>query len=152
MSNLGLERSLAEVGVRLLRTQVGDRYVVEAMRSEGVNLGGEQSGHVICLDHGTTGDGIVAGLQLLSVMVRRQRPLSELSSVLTRYPQVSSSWRVASKIPLRELPDTTAAVRAAEATLGDDGRVVIRYSGTEDKLRVMIEGTDEGQILSLIHI
>jgi phosphoglucosamine mutase len=150
MSNLGLERSLAEIGVRLLRTKVGDRYVVEAMRTQGINLGGEQSGHVICLDHGTTGDGIVAGLQLLGVMVRRQRPLSELATVLTRYPQVANSWKVASKIPLADLPKTTAAVRAAEASLGDDGRVVIRYSGTENKLRVMIEGTDETEIRTLV--
>jgi phosphoglucosamine mutase len=142
MSNIGLERSLAQVGVGLHRTPVGDRYVVEAMRERGCNLGGEQSGHVICLDHSTTGDGLVSALLLLSVMVREQKPLAELAAVMTRYPQVSRSYAVARKIPLAELDRSQAAIAAVEQRLGDEGRVVVRYSGTEAKLRVMVEGSD----------
>lgn len=143
MSNIGLERSLAQVGVGLHRTPVGDRYVVETMRQHGCNLGGEQSGHVVCLDHSTTGDGLVSALMLLAVMVRHGKPLADLAAVMTRYPQVSRSFMVPKKIPLAELPNTTKAIAAVEAKLAGEGRAVVRYSGTESKLRVMIEGTDE---------
>jgi phosphoglucosamine mutase len=143
MSNIGLERSLAQVGVALARTPVGDRYVVEAMRERGSNLGGEQSGHIICLDHSTTGDGLVTGLKLLSVMVREGRPLAELAQVMTRYPQVSRNYAVARKIPLERLSKTQIAISAVERQLADEGRVLVRYSGTESLLRVMVEGTDE---------
>ena len=127
----------------MLFRSVGDRYVVEAMRERGCNLGGEQSGHVICLDHSTTGDGLVAALLLLSVMVREQKQLADLANVMTSYPQVSRSFAVAKKIPLDELPKARAAIEAVEQRLGDDGRVLVRYSGTESKLRVMVEGTDQ---------
>jgi phosphoglucosamine mutase len=143
MSNMGLERSLAEVGVALIRTPVGDRYVVEAMRREGANLGGEQSGHTVFLDHGTTGDGMVAALQLLSVLIRTGRPLHELKRVMQRYPQVARSFAVAKKVPLEELPRLRGAIADVESELGTDGRVVVRYSGTESKLRVMVEGVDD---------
>jgi phosphoglucosamine mutase len=143
MSNIGLERSLAQVGVGLVRTGVGDRYVVEAMRERGSNLGGEQSGHIICLDHSTTGDGLVTGLKLLSVMVREGRPLAELAQVMTRYPQVSRNYAVPRKVPLAQLSKTQIAIAAVERQLADEGRVLVRYSGTEALLRVMVEGTDE---------
>jgi phosphoglucosamine mutase len=143
MSNIGLERSLAKVGIELRRTPVGDRYVVEAMREHGCNLGGEQSGHIVCLDHSTTGDGLVSALLLLAVMVREQKPLAELAKVMTTYPQVSRSFAVVEKIPLEELPKSQAAIAAVERQLGDEGRVLVRYSGTESKLRVMVEGTDQ---------
>jgi phosphoglucosamine mutase len=143
MSNIGLERSLAQIGVGLVRTPVGDRYVVEAMRERGSNLGGEQSGHIICLDHSTTGDGLVTGLKLLSVMVREQRPLAELAEVMTRYPQVVRNYAVVRKVPLAQLPKTQTAIAGVERQLADEGRVVVRYSGTEALLRVMVEGTDE---------
>ncbi|KIG18146.1 Phosphoglucosamine mutase [Enhygromyxa salina] len=143
MSNIGLERSLAQVGVKLVRTPVGDRYVVEAMRERGCNLGGEQSGHLICLEHATTGDGLVAALKVLTVMVREQKTLAELAAVMTRYPQVSRSYPVVRKIPLAQLERANRAIAAVEQRLGDEGRVVVRYSGTESKLRVMVEGTDE---------
>lgn len=146
MSNLGLERSLAQVGVGLERTPVGDRYVVERMREGGFNLGGEQSGHLVFTDHGTTGDGVLAALQVLAVMHRTERPLAELASVLTRYPQVSASVPVARKVPLAQLPGLSRRIRELETELGDEGRVVVRYSGTESKLRVMIEGADERRI------
>src|SRR5207342_295532 len=104
MSNLGLERALARRGGELLRTAVGDRYVVEAMRAEGLTLGGEQSGHIIFLDHATTGDGMVAALMVLAVMVREGRPLSELARAMTRYPQVLLNFAVARKRPFEEMP------------------------------------------------
>lgn len=146
MANIGLERSLAGVGIGLERTAVGDRYVVEAMRKLGCNLGGEQSGHLICLDHSTTGDGLVSALMLLGVMVREGKSLAELAKVMTRYPQVVKGFAVARKIPLAQLADTRKAIAGVEASLGDEGRVVVRYSGTEALLRVMVEGVDERQI------
>jgi phosphoglucosamine mutase len=143
MSNLGLERALVARGGRLVRTAVGDRYVVEAMREHGYLLGGEQSGHLVFLDQSTTGDGILAALRVLSVMSQEGRPLSELASTMTRYPQVLINFEVASKPPLGELPSVQKAILAAEQALGSDGRVLVRYSGTERKARVMIEGLDE---------
>jgi phosphoglucosamine mutase len=148
MANIGLERSLAGVGIGLERTAVGDRYVVEAMRKLGCNLGGEQSGHLICLDHSTTGDGLVSALMLLGVMVREGKTLAELGQVMTRYPQVVKGFAVASKIPLEQLAATREVIAGVEARLGQEGRVVVRYSGTEALLRVMVEGIDERQILA----
>jgi phosphoglucosamine mutase len=146
MSNLGLERALAAKGGKLLRTAVGDRYVVEAMRERGLSLGGEQSGHIIFLDHATTGDGMVAALRVLSVMVAEGKPLSELSRAMTRYPQVLLNFEVGKKRPFEEMPAVLSVIAAIERKLGADGRVVVRYSGTESKARVMIEGTDEAGI------
>jgi phosphoglucosamine mutase len=146
MSNLGLERAVKGAGGTVVRTQVGDRYVVDEMRRNGYNLGGEQSGHLVFLDHATTGDGIVAALRVLAVMVREQRPLSELAKVMTRTPQVLVNIKVEHKRPLEELPEVKKLIDAVEAELGDDGRVLVRYSGTEAKARVMIEGVDEGAI------
>ena len=146
MSNLGLERALASRGGKLMRTAVGDRYVVEAMREKGLMLGGEQSGHIIFLDHATTGDGMVAALRVLAAMAETKRPLSELARVMTRYPQVLLNFSVAKKRPFEEMPAVTKIIASVEKALGADGRVVVRYSGTESKARVMIEGTDEGRI------
>jgi len=146
MSNLGLEKSLAELGVGLLRTQVGDRYVVDAMREGGFNLGGEQSGHVVFLDHNTSGDGLITALQVLAIMQRKQRTLSELTTDFVRYPQVLINVRVAERKPIQDLPDVARMVETIERALGDRGRVLIRYSGTEPKARVMVEGDDEKKI------
>ena len=143
MSNLGMELALRSMGVRLLRTPVGDRYVVLAMRAGGYNLGGEQAGHVVFLDHGTTGDGVLAAMQILAVMLRKARPLSELSAGMHRVPQVLINVEVGSRPRLEELPRVTAAVRQAEAELGGEGRVLLRYSGTEMLARVMVEGVEE---------
>jgi phosphoglucosamine mutase len=143
MSNLGLERALVAKGGRLVRTAVGDRYVVEAMREHGYLLGGEQSGHLVFLDQSTTGDGILAALRVLAVMSDEGRPLSELALTMTRYPQVLINFEVANKRPIAELPAVQKAIAAAEGALGSDGRVLVRYSGTEKKARVMIEGLDE---------
>ena len=146
MSNLGLEEALAEQGLRLIRTQVGDRYVVEAMREGGYNLGGEQSGHVIFLDHTTTGDGLITALQVLAIMTRRGQLLSTLASDFRRYPQAMVNVDVSSKRPIEELPSVQEAVAELEAQLAGAGRVLIRYSGTELKARVMVEGADESAV------
>ena len=148
MSNMGLERALAAKKGTLLRTAVGDRYVVEAMREGGYVFGGEQSGHIIFLEESTTGDGLLAALQILSVMVEEERPLSELASIMTSYPQVLIHFQVARKIPFDELPASRAVIRRVEEALGSEGRVLVRYSGTESKVRVMIEGADEAKIRS----
>jgi phosphoglucosamine mutase len=146
MSNLGLEHALARHGVGLLRTAVGDRYVVEAMRAGGYNVGGEQSGHIVLLDHNTTGDGLITALQVLAIMRRKQRRLSELVAGFVRFPQVLVNVRVTEKKPIDALPELAAAVRRIEAALGERGRVLIRYSGTEPKARVMVEGEDEVRV------
>ena len=148
MSNLGLERALHARGGRLLRTAVGDRYVVEAMREHRYLLGGEQSGHLVFLDQSTTGDGILAALRVLSVMTEEGRPLSELAGTMSRYPQVLLNFQVAEKKPIENMPTVQKAIAAAESALGSDGRVLVRYSGTESKARVMIEGLDETVIRS----
>ena len=134
------------MGARLIRTKVGDRYVVEEMRKRSLNLGGEQSGHLVFLDHNTTGDGILSTLMLLSVMLRENRSLSDLADVMESFPQVLVNRRVASKPPLESLTDLDRAVRAAEANLKDEGRILVRYSGTEPKIRIMIEGQDQEEI------
>jgi len=146
MSNLGLERAIEAQGGKLLRTAVGDRYVVEAMRAGGFTLGGEQSGHVVSLQHATTGDGIVAALLVLAVMKQEEKSLSELARVMTRYPQVLKNFKVGKKTPIEDLPRVQRAIADVEAQLGSEGRVLVRYSGTESKARVMIEGTDESSI------
>ncbi len=149
MSNLGLEESLKAIDLELVRTQVGDRYVVEAMRKGGFNLGGEQSGHVIFLDHGTTGDGLMTALQLLAIMAKEGVSLSTLTADFKRYPQVLVNVEVPEKKDLETLPELQAAVAKVEGMLAGKGRVLIRYSGTELKARVMVEGEDEGHVLEL---
>lgn len=150
MSNVGLQRALATAGIRLERTGVGDRYVVQRMRDGGFTFGGEQSGHLIFLDHATTGDGLVAALQVLNVMLSQGRPLSELASVMQRSPQLLRSYRVKSRPPLDSLPTLTQRTLEAENLLGEDGRVVLRYSGTEPKVRIMVEGPDETVIAEIV--
>ena len=146
MSNIGLERAIRGAGGTVVRTQVGDRYVVEEMRKNGYNLGGEQSGHLVFLDHATTGDGIIAALRVLAIMAREGRPLSELATVMTRTPQVLINTAVDKKVPLDQLSDVQRMIAEIERQLGEDGRVLVRYSGTEPKARVMIEGVDEVRI------
>ncbi|MCP4606758.1 MAG: phosphoglucosamine mutase [Proteobacteria bacterium] len=149
MSNLGLDRALRGAGGKMVRTQVGDRYVVEMMQKKGYSFGGEQSGHLIFLEHATTGDGIVAALQILAIMIREDKPLSELAdSVMERVPQSLLSFEVPKKLPLDTLPEVKKAIRSVEKKLGEDGRVLVRYSGTENKARVLVEGSDEIKISS----
>lgn len=140
MSNMGLELALKRHGGKLKRTAVGDRYVVEHMREHGYSFGGEQSGHLVFSEHATTGDGVVAALQVLAVMVREQRPLSELSQVMTRVPQVLKNLTLRERLPLERMPLLRQATQSVESKLKDDGRVLIRWSGTESKLRIMLEG------------
>lgn len=146
MSNLGLEKALEAIGVDLIRTQVGDRYVVEAMREDGFNLGGEQSGHIIFLDHNTSGDGLISALQVLAIMRRKDRMLSELTTDFVRFPQTLVNVTVAEKKPIDSLPEFSRDVRRIEQELEGRGRVLIRYSGTEPKARIMVEGEDEAQV------
>jgi phosphoglucosamine mutase len=150
MSNMGLDRALAAAGGHLRRTQVGDRYVVEEMRREGLSFGGEQSGHLIFLDHATTGDGVVAGLQVLAIMMREERPLSELAKVMERVPQVLESVKLPSRRPLEEMSELGRQIARAEQTLGTSGRVLVRWSGTEPKLRLMLEGPDPEALRTMV--
>ncbi len=147
MSNLGLERALRALGGTLVRTAVGDRYVVEAMKKGGFTFGGEQSGHLIFLDHATTGDGIVAALQVAAILVEEGRPLSEIAArALERVPQVLENATFGRRVALEAMPKTLREVARVEADLGERGRVLVRWSGTEAKLRVMVEGEDEAHI------
>jgi phosphoglucosamine mutase len=147
MSNIGLERALARRGARLLRTSVGERYVIEAMRRGGYTFGGEPSGHLVFLDQSRTGDGIVSALKVLAVMLRKGLPLSKLASeAMERVPQVVESIALESRLPLEQMPRLSARVAAITKELGDRGRLLVRWSQTEPKLRVMIEGPDADRI------
>jgi phosphoglucosamine mutase len=142
MSNLGFEVALRRLGGRLVRTPVGDRYVVENMRQNGYNLGGEQSGHMVFLDHGTTGDGVLSALQVLAVMLREGRPLSELKQIMEHYPQKLVNVPVDGKRSMSAVPEIVKLQKDLEQRLGEEGRMVIRPSGTEPVIRVMVEGAN----------
>jgi phosphoglucosamine mutase len=149
MANLGLDLSLAAVGIRLVKTQVGDRYVYEEMQRIGANLGGEQSGHLLLLDHHPAGDGILSGLQLLAVMRETGKSLAELSSCVVKLPQVLVNVPVRAKPPLESLPQLTDRMRELEGRMNGTGRILVRYSGTEARARVMIEGPDRDAIAAM---
>ncbi|MGD0017478.1 MAG: phosphoglucosamine mutase, partial [Verrucomicrobiia bacterium] len=149
MSNLALDHAICDAGGKVVRTAVGDRYVIERMLADDLNVGGEQSGHMIFRDFLTTGDGIVSALQVLRIMMDTDKPLSELCKVFTKFPQVVINMKVKAKPAWETLPDVMALVKSAEKTLGDSGRVLLRYSGTEPKARLLIEGRDEKQIKAL---
>jgi len=151
MSNMGLEQAMTAMGGQMVRTQVGDRYVVETMRAKGYNFGGEQSGHLVFLDHNTTGDGTLAGLQLLAIMIKKNKPLSELATIMATYPQVLENVRMASKIAPEHIPGFPEALKLAKQKLGNRGRILVRASGTEPVIRVMTEGEDEQEIAALAH-
>jgi phosphoglucosamine mutase len=146
MSNFGLELAMKKAGVQLLRTPVGDRYLMERMLADGYNFGGEQSGHFIFLDHNTTGDGLISALQILSLIKRTGKPLSELAKSMTAVPQVLLNVRVKHKPDLDQIPDIQQAIKTAETTLNGSGRVLVRYSGTESLLRIMVEGERDATI------
>ncbi|MEO8204815.1 MAG: phosphoglucosamine mutase, partial [Chthoniobacterales bacterium] len=143
MSNYGLEEALAEHGGEVVRTKVGDRYVIEEMMRSDLNVGGEQSGHMIFRDYSTTGDGIVSALQILRIMIETGKPLSELKKCLKKYPQAQRNLKVREKPPLEGLDEVNTLVEKAEKYLNGKGRVLLRYSGTEPKIRLLIEGRDE---------
>lgn len=148
MSNMGLDIALRRAGGKVIKTAVGDRYVVEEMRKGGYNLGGEQSGHLIFLEHNTTGDGVLAALQLLAVMRRSNKQLSELAEVMIPLPQVLVNVRVKARQDIMTIPSIAKAIQGVETKLGNEGRVLIRYSGTEPLLRIMLEGQDKYEITS----
>ncbi|MFN2365993.1 MAG: phosphoglucosamine mutase [Desulfurivibrionaceae bacterium] len=149
MSNLGLEVAMQKMGGRMLRTQVGDRYVVEEMRQGGYNFGGEQSGHLIFLDHNTTGDGILAALQLLAIMIKRDKPLSELATLMESFPQTLQNVKTGSRIDPARIKGFSRKVADLEKELGASGRILVRPSGTEAVIRVMVEGPDQSLIDSM---
>ena len=139
MSNMGLEVGLKKAGIQMVRTPVGDRYVLEKMIRDGYNFGGEQSGHIIFLDYNTTGDGLITALQMVSLVQKSGRPLHELAACITLFPQVLVNVRVSSKPPVETLVGVADAVASVEGRLGTSGRVLLRYSGTESLMRVMVE-------------
>jgi phosphoglucosamine mutase len=149
MSNLGLERYLQARGLELVRTKVGDRYVLEAMQAGGYNIGGEQSGHMILLDHATTGDGTVAALQVLAALVRSGKPASEVLHQFEPVPQVLKNVVYSGANPLED-EGVQKVIADGEAALAGSGRLVIRKSGTEPKIRVMAEGDDAGQVEAVV--
>jgi phosphoglucosamine mutase len=149
MSNMGLEVALGKCNGKLIRAKVGDRYVMDAMRAGDFILGGEQSGHLIFRDSSTTGDGILAGLKFLEIMINEGRPASELRHAMERYPQVMRNVKVKEKLPLEKLPEFDKALKAAESKLSGRGRVVFRYSGTESLARIMLEGNNSDEIEKL---
>ncbi len=143
MSNMGLEVAMQKLGGKMERTAVGDRYVVECMRKKGYSFGGEQSGHLVFLEHITTGDGCLAALQLLATMKKRKKPLSELATIMESYPQVLKNVRTSSKIEIDTIPYFPETIKKLENELGSSGRILVRPSGTEPVIRVMLEGEDE---------
>ncbi len=149
MSNMGLDIALRQAGGRVVKTDVGDRYVVEEMRRSGYRFGGEQSGHMVFFDHNTTGDGMISALQVLAILQKSGKPLSELASVMTALPQVLVNVRVRERRKVEELPEVCDLIKKVENRLGDTGRVLIRYSGTEPLMRIMLEGQDQGEITDM---
>ena len=150
MSNIGFHKALKDMGCRTETTAVGDRYVLEKMRKDGYSLGGEQSGHIIFLDYNTTGDGLLTAVQLLSIMKQQNKPLSELAALMTRYPQILKNVTVQTKSGWEENNLIMAAISAGEAELGDEGRILVRPSGTEPLIRVMAEGPDLEQLQRIV--
>ena len=146
MSNFGLDETLGAHGGKVIRTKVGDRYVLEEMMARNLNVGGEQSGHMIFRDFTTTGDGIISALQVLRIMKESGKPLSELKQCLKKYPQAQRNLRVKRKPPLEELPAVMKLVGETERQLSGKGRVLLRYSGTEPKIRLLIEGREPDEI------
>lgn len=139
MSNLGLQSAMAREGIRVETTPVGDRHVIERLREKNFSFGGENSGHIVFLDYATTGDGILSALQVMSVMKERGEPLSQLVSFMTDYPQRLISFKVREKVPLERIAPFQSALKASESAMGENGRVLVRYSGTENKVRVLVE-------------
>jgi len=149
MSNMGLHKALRKAGIRILETKVGDRYVMEKLLESGTVLGGEQSGHLIFLEHNTTGDGLLSGLQLLSVLKEKKAKLSELAKQMKRFPQVLVNTSVGSKDKIMENEQVNLKIREIQENLGEDGRILVRPSGTESLIRVMLEGPDQQELTRL---
>jgi phosphoglucosamine mutase len=150
MSNMGLQIAVKKAGGQVIQSAVGDRYVVELMKKNDLNLGGEQSGHIVFLEHNTTGDGMLAALKVLSIMKKTGKPLSELKKVMTLYPQVLENVLVREKNDFKDYPKIINTIKRVQEALGDNGRVVVRYSGTEPLARVMVEGEDYTKIQAFV--
>jgi phosphoglucosamine mutase len=146
MANLGLYRAMEKLGIETRQTPVGDRYVFEEMVRSGAVIGGEQSGHIIFKDYLPTGDGMLSALQILGIAGEKRVPFSRLCSIIEKYPQVLINTKVSRKIPVEKLGETSALIKNAEKMLGKEGRILVRYSGTENLIRVMIEGRDKKEI------
>jgi phosphoglucosamine mutase len=146
MSNLGLSKAMEKNGINVLVTDVGDRYVVERMRSDGYNIGGEQSGHVIFMDYVTTGDGTITALHVLKLMMDKKKSLAELADFMEEFPQILSSFNVKEKKPIDKVPNLVNIVAECEKSLGGNGRVILRYSGTENKIRLLIEALNQKDV------
>ncbi len=151
MSNMGLDLAIRRAGGQVVKTAVGDRYVVEEMRRKGYVFGGEQSGHMIFLEHNTTGDGMITALQILAIMQKSGKPLSELAAVMTALPQVLVNVRVRERRNVEELPEVRSLIAEAKSRLEENGRILIRYSGTEPLIRIMLEGQDQAEITAMAH-
>ncbi|CCB87533.1 MULTISPECIES: phosphoglucosamine mutase [Parachlamydia] len=149
MSNFGFVKAMEELGIEVIKSQVGDRYVIQDMLEHDANLGGEQSGHLIFLDHNTTGDGLVCALQVMRIMIETDSKLSDLAALVKKYPQVCVNVKVSSKPTFEALPGVNQKVAEVEEILGDSGRVLLRYSGTENICRVMVEGPKLQQVQQL---
>jgi phosphoglucosamine mutase len=146
MSNLGLHEAMHRAAIRVDITDVGDRLVIERMNATGANVGGEKSGHVILMDYATTGDGIITALQVLRLMKQKMVTLSELAKCMIEYPQKLVSLKVTSKKPLDSLPTLMRVMAACKKDLGSQGRMIVRYSGTEDKIRLLVEAKQSKQV------
>jgi len=146
MANFGFIKAMEELGIEVIKSQVGDRYVIQDMLKHDANLGGEQSGHMIFLEHNTTGDGLVSALQVLRIMIETESKLSDLASIFKRYPQACINVRVKSKPPIEQLKEAASVIDQIQKNLGDSGRVLVRYSGTENICRVMVEGPKLKQV------
>ena len=145
MSNLGLRLALKDLGINHMMAQVGDRYVLQQMNASGAVIGGEDSGHMIFLDQHTTGDGMLTAIRLIQTMCEENKPLSELSRVMTVFPQVLLNIDVQKKPLIEDVPQIVAVIRAVEECLGEKGRVLVRYSGTQPLCRVMVEGPEKDE-------
>ena len=143
ISNLGLHEAMHEAGIKVEVTNVGDRYVIERMREKSLNLGGEQTGHLIFLEHSPTGDGLISALHVMRIMKKTGKSIAELAGFMREYPQIQSSLRIAERVPFDDLPELSKCIREATQDLGDSGRVIVRYSGTENKLRILAEAATE---------
>jgi phosphoglucosamine mutase len=151
MSNLGLRKALTELGIEHIMTRVGDRYVLQKMHASGASIGGEDSGHMIFLDDHTTGDGILSALKLIDAMQTESKPLSELANIMTVFPQSLINVDVKSKPDLQSIPQVAEAIASVEEALGEEGRVLVRYSGTQPLCRIMVEGPSEGETRRFCH-
>ena len=146
MSNMGLDEALGKRDIKILRTQVGDKYVVEKMVEEGLNVGGEQSGHIVFFDHNLTGDGIITSLQILEIMKEEDSYLSQLSKCMEKFPQLLLNVKVKQKKPFSDIPYLDKTIDEFENRLNNHGRLIVRYSGTEPVVRIMVEGKDPDTI------